>query len=208
MPRVALWVGRIAASSTPASSEAPGGADVIVGTEARDDIDAKAGNDVICGRGGNDALEAAGGHDRLLGEDGNDTLQAGGGNDTLTGRLGADRFQGGAGRDTATDFNPPRATPRPVWRCSSAVLVGQGRTRRTGEHRPGRSHECPPRATGSTSTKGIDRARADARHERPATDEDPGLRRFVLQAEATQDKCVAAGPRARRQHRPRKYPPS
>jgi hemolysin type calcium-binding protein len=86
-----------------------GGADVIVGTNGNDDIDAKAGNDVICGGGGNDVLEAAAGNDRLFGEDGNDILKGGGGNDTMTGGPGADKFLGGAGTDTATDFTPAQS---------------------------------------------------------------------------------------------------
>ncbi|MBK9940225.1 MAG: Ig-like domain repeat protein [Kouleothrix sp.] len=95
-------------------------ADVIVGTEGNDTIEANSGNDVICGLGGNDILrgnngddyiDGGGGNDKADGGNGNDTLIGGegddrltgnDGNDTLNGGIGKDRLEGGYGNDTLT----------------------------------------------------------------------------------------------------------
>jgi hypothetical protein len=82
-----------------------GGADVIVGANRSDEIDAKGGNDIVCGGNGNDEIEGGSGHDQLFGESGKDELEGEDGNDTLTGGSQADKFKGGPGTDTATDYN-------------------------------------------------------------------------------------------------------
>jgi Ca2+-binding RTX toxin-like protein len=81
------------------------GADVIVGTNGKDEIDGKGGDDILCGGNGNDEIEGGSGNDTLFGEAGKDELKGEDGNDTLTGGPSADKFDGGKGRDTATDFN-------------------------------------------------------------------------------------------------------
>jgi len=94
-----------------ARGEAPtDGADVIIGTEEADTIDALGGNDVVCGLGGDDVINGGDGKDTLQGDagddtldggDGNDKLVGGDGNDTLLGQGGRDVIQGGDGNDIA-----------------------------------------------------------------------------------------------------------
>jgi Ca2+-binding RTX toxin-like protein len=72
-----------------------GGADVIVGTAERDEIDTGQGDDLVCGGGGNDAIDGDEGHDMILGQEGVDMLRGG---------AGADYFNGGAGTDQVMDF--------------------------------------------------------------------------------------------------------
>lgn len=78
------------------------GNDVIVGTPARDVINAAAGNDRVCGRGGNDTLRGQAGLDRVFGD---------GGNDTLNGGSEADVCVGGTGTDAATKCETTTGVP-------------------------------------------------------------------------------------------------
>jgi Ca2+-binding RTX toxin-like protein len=64
--------------------------DTIVGTDARDIIDAGAGDDVVFGNSGNDSINGGAGSDRLMGMGGADTILSG---------LGRDELLGGAGND-------------------------------------------------------------------------------------------------------------
>src|SRR3954451_24584901 len=86
------------------------GPDRIVGTPARDVINADAGDDVVSGEGtgdvicggvGNDTIGADGGNDRMFGDEDTDTLGGDRGNDRLFGGDGdGDRLRGGLGDDT------------------------------------------------------------------------------------------------------------
>lgn len=75
------------------------GDDVILGTPARDVIDAGAGDDVICARGGDDYVDAGPGNDTIVLGSGSDELNAGAGNDIAyeANQFGAieDSFDGG-----------------------------------------------------------------------------------------------------------------
>ena len=84
------------------------GPDVIVGTDAKDKVEAGGGDDLVCGLGGDDDLKGERGDDTLLGgagddkldgKDGRDTLVGGDGDDDLKGGKGNDVLNGGAGRD-------------------------------------------------------------------------------------------------------------
>lgn len=78
------------------------GADVIVGTSARNVVDGLGGNDRICGGGGNDSLRGGGGNDRLFGQ---------GGADALNGGPQADLCDGGPQTDTAGACETRRSVP-------------------------------------------------------------------------------------------------
>ncbi len=68
-----------------------GGRDLLIGTEA---------GEQITGEGGHDFLDAGGGDDRIYAGAGDDTVLAGAGNDSITGDDGNDWLEGGAGQDT------------------------------------------------------------------------------------------------------------
>ncbi len=75
-------------------------ADVIVGTDANDTINARGGDDIICGNGGNDSIMAGIGKDRVFGGTGDDTISGGRGIDLIRGEADDDTLNGGEGRDT------------------------------------------------------------------------------------------------------------
>jgi Ca2+-binding RTX toxin-like protein len=114
----------VAADSSPIPLS--GADNLIIGTEAADEITGTTGIDVIIGLGGNDTIDGNGGQDfifggagddvltgenEIYGEDGNDTiyggdninsldwLHGGAGNDVLHGGDGNDGLEGGAGDD-------------------------------------------------------------------------------------------------------------
>jgi hypothetical protein len=68
-----------------------GGPDVLAGSAAANEIDARDGDDRVTGSGG---------ADRLYGNNGNDALDGGGGNDTLVGNNNDDTIVGGPGVDS------------------------------------------------------------------------------------------------------------
>lgn len=80
--------------------------DVLIGSEADNEISARMGNDSLFGNDGDDRLAGHRGADILEGGAGNDTLIGGGGDDLLTGGLGADVFvfRKWAGSDEIADF--------------------------------------------------------------------------------------------------------
>lgn len=77
-------------------------ADVLVGVNTDNRINAKGGNDLVEGLGGNDILNGGNGADRLLGGAGRDVLKGGAGGDVLYGGAGADRLWGHRGNDILT----------------------------------------------------------------------------------------------------------
>jgi Ca2+-binding RTX toxin-like protein len=75
-----------------------GHADVLTGSAAANEIDARDGDDRITGGGGNDKVYGNNGNDALDGGDGNDTLVGNNNDDTIVGGPGVDSFNGdGAG---------------------------------------------------------------------------------------------------------------
>jgi RTX calcium-binding nonapeptide repeat (4 copies) len=68
-----------------------GRADVLAGSAAANEIDARDGDDRVTGGGGDD---------KLYGNNGNDALDGGGGNDTLVGNNNDDTIVGGPGIDS------------------------------------------------------------------------------------------------------------
>jgi hypothetical protein len=79
------------------------GDDVIVGTDANDEITGHWGNDVICGGDGDDSINGQHDHDMILGGAGDDTLIGQKGNDFIDGGEGRDVINGGPGGDTCTN---------------------------------------------------------------------------------------------------------
>ena len=86
-------------------------ADVIFGTEGKDDIVAHAGDDVVIAGGdadtvlggdGNDFINAGDGRDVVFGNLGDDTVFGGGDSDLIYGDAGNDRLFGDAGDDVIT----------------------------------------------------------------------------------------------------------
>lgn len=75
-------------------------ADLIQGSEARDDFFGGGGDDSISGLGGIDRLFGETGNDWIDGGDGEDALYGGAGSDTVFGGAGADLVQAGAGLDS------------------------------------------------------------------------------------------------------------
>ena len=82
-----------------ASGEAGAFGNIIVGTDAFDDIDGTDLTDQISGYGGDDQIAGGQGDDEAMGDAGDDTLQGDSGEDTLRGGTGNDILQGGAGND-------------------------------------------------------------------------------------------------------------
>jgi Ca2+-binding RTX toxin-like protein len=75
-----------------------GHADVLTGSAAANEIDARDGDDRITGGGGDDKIYGNNGNDALDGGDGNDTLVGNNNDDTIVGGPGVDSFNGdGAG---------------------------------------------------------------------------------------------------------------
>lgn len=77
-------------------------ADVLVGSNTDNRINAKGGADLVEGLGGNDILIGGSGADRLLGGAGRDILKGGVGGDVLYGGAGSDRLLGLRGNDILT----------------------------------------------------------------------------------------------------------
>lgn len=74
-------------------------ADLIFGSNRRNEIDGGDGDDFIFGFGGRDTLSGGEGDDALFGGRGHDTLDGGAGNDALFGGRGRDTLDGGEGND-------------------------------------------------------------------------------------------------------------
>ena len=75
-------------------------ANIIVGSDAEDNLNGTNNSDIIHGEGGSDTINAGAGNDYLYGGLGNDTLNGGGGDDNLYGEIGNDVLNGGNGDDT------------------------------------------------------------------------------------------------------------
>jgi Ca2+-binding RTX toxin-like protein len=76
------------------------GSDLLIGSNASDNIYGGAGNDTLYGRDGADNLYGDAGNDILYGGAGDDKLYGGDGNDQLHGGAGLNTMTGGAGSDT------------------------------------------------------------------------------------------------------------
>ncbi len=86
------------APSTPAPT--PNAApDILIGTDADDDLNGDGNDNIIFGKGGDDLVSGSGGHDIVFGGDGDDGVLGGDDEDDLFGNDGADFIDGGAGRD-------------------------------------------------------------------------------------------------------------
>jgi Ca2+-binding RTX toxin-like protein len=72
---------------------------VIIGTNANDNLVGTHGDDLIIGLGGNDKLIGLKGNDCLIGDTGNDILIGGPGDDYLLGGSGNDKLEGNHGND-------------------------------------------------------------------------------------------------------------
>jgi len=124
-------------------------ADIMIGTEKADYIDARGGNDVVCGRGGDDVIYGGDGNDRLYGGDGRDILYGEDGRDILWGGLGDDQkeygLQGGPGGDWI-DGGP--GSDRLVGGAGEDVLYGRnGNDHLWGDSQFPEEYEsdnCPP----------------------------------------------------------------
>jgi Ca2+-binding RTX toxin-like protein len=99
------------ASSTPTPKVGSAQADVILGTDGKDDIVAHAGDDVVVGAGdadtilggdGADFINAGAGRDVVMGGAGDDTAFGGADSDLIYGDAGNDRIFGDAGDDVLT----------------------------------------------------------------------------------------------------------
>jgi len=71
----------------------------IVGTPARDTINAGGGRDLIRGGADEDDIQALGADDQIHGEGGNDSIDGGEGDDVVYGDAGSDFLNGGPGTD-------------------------------------------------------------------------------------------------------------
>ncbi|TBR08366.1 MAG: DUF11 domain-containing protein [Candidatus Nitrosotenuis sp.] len=76
-----------------------GGDDKISGKDGNDCIIGGDGNDKIWGGKGNDGIEGNAGNDYLYGQDGNDTITGGDGDDKIWGGKGIDTLDGNGGKD-------------------------------------------------------------------------------------------------------------
>lgn len=77
-------------------------AELLVGTEQADFIDARGGNDTVRGLGRTDVIEGGTGSDVIEGEAGTDLLRGGPGRDLISGGSGSDLIFGGPWHDTIT----------------------------------------------------------------------------------------------------------
>ena len=73
--------------------------DLILASDAGNDISGKAGNDCIIGGAGNDLINGNLGSDIIFGQDGNDVTSGGFGNDGIVGQAGDDTISGQRGND-------------------------------------------------------------------------------------------------------------
>ncbi|NMG35399.1 RTX toxin [Azoarcus sp. TTM-91] len=78
---------------------AEGGKELVIGSDASDQISGDSSNNTILAGDGNDSLSGNDGNDTLYGQAGNDTLNGGNGDDTLYGGDGGDWLYGGNGSD-------------------------------------------------------------------------------------------------------------
>ena len=75
------------------------GDDVIVTGGGKDKVDASGGADVVRSGGGGDKVKAGGGADKVALSGGRDNAKGGGGSDRIKGARGADTLRGNGGRD-------------------------------------------------------------------------------------------------------------
>ncbi|PPC88745.1 MAG: calcium-binding protein [Methylotenera sp.] len=90
-------------------------ADLIIGNNLGNFIDAGEGNNIVLGGGGNDEIFAGSGNNLISGGSGDDTIVAGDGNNWLSGDNGNDFIGAGAGDDTVYGGNG-----------NDQILVGDG----------------------------------------------------------------------------------
>jgi uncharacterized repeat protein (TIGR01451 family) len=77
-------------------------ANIIYGTEGKDNIKGTNQDDLIFGLGGDDKISGKDGNDCIIGGDGNDKIWGGKGNDGIEGNTGSDYLYGQDGNDTIT----------------------------------------------------------------------------------------------------------
>ncbi len=75
-------------------------ANIVVGTDADDKLNATNSNEIIWSDAGNDTINAAGGNDIIYGGSENDTINGNSGNDSIYGEEGNDVLNGGDGNDS------------------------------------------------------------------------------------------------------------
>lgn len=97
-----------------ATGELTKNADIYVGTDEDEVLNAKASDDLVYAQGGDDRMHGQGGDDTLYGQagdddldgdNGDDVLYGGSGSDNLSGNNGDDTLYGGSGDDTLTGGN-------------------------------------------------------------------------------------------------------
>lgn len=97
-----------------ATGELTKNADIYVGTDEDEVLNAKASDDLVYAQGGDDRMHGQGGDDTLYGQagdddldgdNGDDVLYGGSGNDDLSGNNDDDTLYGGSGDDTLTGGN-------------------------------------------------------------------------------------------------------
>lgn len=93
-----LQTARLTVREAPPVNGSPG-ADIIVGTECADRIDAGAGDDIVDARGGSDIVVGGAGRDRVVAGTGDDIVFGSAGDDVIFGGHGDDRLWGGDGDD-------------------------------------------------------------------------------------------------------------
>ncbi len=75
------------------------GPDVILGSDAVEEIKSGKGDDLVCAGGGDDVVKGAGGNDEVKAGGGNDLVKGQGGKDDIAGNGGNDRLDGAGGKD-------------------------------------------------------------------------------------------------------------
>jgi len=92
----------ILASDAGNDIQAKNGNDCVIGGAGNDKLKGDKGDDVIYGGNGNDEIRGGSGNDEIFGQDGNDKLKGDKGDDVLSCGVGTDTADGGKGTDTAT----------------------------------------------------------------------------------------------------------
>lgn len=126
------------ASAFGASIQGGNGKDLVVGSDAVDNLRGGSDNDRLLGWLGGDTLRGNDGDDRLTGGGGPDTMEGGAGNDLFVFQTAADSGVG-ANRDTITDFSVAGSAERidlkGVFGGTLAFLGTAGFTNAVGEVR-------------------------------------------------------------------------
>ena len=103
---IVLDTGPCAGYAVDSRTALPGGGEVVVGTQASDELVGTSAADLICGLGGGDKIRGGAGRDDIFGGRGNDVVRGGSSNDTLRGNRGNDALYGGRGRNDSCAGGP------------------------------------------------------------------------------------------------------